>query len=86
MRIVFSLTSWEQFEYWLKHDKKMVIKINKLIKDISRTPFEGIGKPEPLKHQYQGYWSRKIDDEHRLIYSFSDEDIYIISCRFHYNN
>jgi len=65
--------------------QKKVEKINELLKDISRNPFSGIGKPESLKHKYSGFWSRRIDDEHRLIYKFEDDEILIIKCRFHYD-
>jgi toxin YoeB len=75
MKYVFVDESWEDYLYWQKIDKKKVKKINDLLKDISRNPFEGIGKPEPLKHKYAGFWSRRIDDEHRLIYRFIDDEI-----------
>jgi toxin YoeB len=71
--------------YWQKIDKKKVKKINNLLKDISRNPFEGLGKPELLKHKYTGFWSRRIDDEHRLIYRFIDDEIQILKCRHHYD-
>ena len=84
MRIIFSSKAWEDYEYWIKHDKKKVERINKLIKDTLRSPFEGIGKPEPLKLNLQGLWSRRIDEEHRLIYEYNTDDLSIISCRHHY--
>lgn len=84
MPIIFSSLAWEDYEYWLKHDKKKVEKINELIKDSLRNPFEGIGKPEPLKLNLQGLWSRRIDDEHRLIYGYEDGNLSIVSCRHHY--
>ena len=68
-----------------KTNKKYVKKINDLLKDISRTPFSGIGKPEPLKHKYKGFWSRRIDSEHRLIYAVKNDEILIAKCRFHYD-
>jgi len=68
-----------------KTDNKKVKRINDLLKDISRTPFTGIGKPEPLKHKYSGFWSRRIDEEHRLIYKYEDNQILIAKCRFHYD-
>ena len=73
------------FLYWQKTDKKKIKKINDLLKDISRTPFDGIGKPEPLKHKYAGFWSRRIDDEHRLVYRFQEDEIQIVKCRHHYD-
>ncbi len=77
--------SWEDYLYWQRTDKKMMIKINDLLKDISRTPYSGLGKPEPLKYKYKGYWSRRINEEHRLIYRFSEDEILIAKCRFHYD-
>ena len=71
MKYIFVDESWEDYLYWQKIDKNKVKKINDLLKDISRNPFEGIGKPEPLKHKYAGFWSRRIDDEHRLIIMMS---------------
>ena len=85
MRIVFSKNAWEDYTSWLRDDKKNLNKINKLIKDIQRTPFEGKGKPEPLKYDLAGYWSRRINQEHRLVYSIQADEIRIISCRYHYD-
>lgn len=85
MKYVFVDESWEDYLYWRKIDKKKVKKINDLLKDISRNPFEGIRKPEALKHKYAGFWSRRIDDEHRLIYRFIDDEIQIVKCRHHYD-
>ncbi|WP_425389716.1 Txe/YoeB family addiction module toxin [Ekhidna sp.] len=85
MKLVFVDESWEDYLYWQKTDEKKLRRINDLIKDISRNPFDGLGKPEPLKHKYQGFWSRRIDQEHRLIYRVSDESILIAKCRFHYD-
>ena len=85
MKLIFVDESWEDYLYWQKNDKKIVKKINELIKDISRTPFSGIGKPEPLKHKYKGFWSRRIDHEHRLIYQIKDDEIKIAKCRQHYD-
>lgn len=85
MKYVFVDESWEDYLYWQKIDKKMLKRINQLIKDIARHPFEGIGKPEPLKHNYRGFWSRRIDGEHRLIYQVTDDEIRIIKCRYHYD-
>jgi len=84
MKYVFVQESWEDYLYWQKIDKKMLKRINTLLKDISRHPYEGIGKPEPLKHSYRGFWSRRIDSEHRLIYQVTDDEIRIVKCRYHY--
>ena len=85
MKYTFVDESWEDYLYWLKTDKKILEKINDLIKDIKRNPFNGLGKPEPLKHKYKGYWSRRITDEHRLIYQIKGDEILILKCRFHYD-
>ncbi len=86
MKIVFSGNSWEDYTSWLSEDKKMLKRINELIKDIQRTPYEGKGKPEPLKYDLAGYWSRRIDREHRLVYQVRENDILlVISCRYHYD-
>jgi toxin YoeB len=85
MKYVFVEESWEDYLYWQETDKRMLKRINKLIKDISRNPFNGIGKPEPLKFKYRGWWSRRFDEEHRLIYRVKDDEIHIIKCRFHYD-
>ena len=85
MRIVFSKNAWEDYTSWLRDDKKNLKKINDLIKDIQRTPFEGKGKPEPLKYDLVGYWSRRINLEHRLVYSIERDEIRIVSCRYHYD-
>lgn len=85
MIYIFVDESWEDYLYWQKTEKKILSKINDLLKDISRTPFSGSGKPEPLKHKYKGYWSRRIDGEHRLIYRVKDNEILIAKCRFHYD-
>ncbi len=85
MKYIFVDESWEDYLYWQKTDKKIVRKINELLKDISRTPFEGKGKPEHLKYKYAGYWSRRIDKEHRLIYKYREDEILIAKCRFHYD-
>ncbi len=84
MKLCFVDESWEDYLYWQNTDKKILARINKLIKDIVRSPFEGLGKPEPLKHKYRGYWSRRIDHEHRLIYKVTNTEIWIVKCRFHY--
>jgi len=85
MKLVFVEESWEDYLYWQKTDKNKLKKINELIRDISRTPFEGLGKPDPLKHKYSGFWLRRIDNEHRLIYRVIEDEIQIVKCRFHYD-
>jgi len=85
MLITFSSHAWEDYTTWLKEDRKMLSKINQLIKVIQRTPFEGIGKPEALKYDLSGYWSRRIDREHRLVYKIDHETLIILSCRYHYD-
>ncbi len=85
MKYSFVDESWEDYLYWQKTDKQILKRINLLIKDISRQPYKGIGKPEPLKHNYRGYWSRRITDEHRLIYQVQDDELRIVKCRFHYD-
>lgn len=85
MKIKFVDESWEDYLHWQKYDMKKLKKINELIKDICRTPYQGIGKPEQLKYTYSGYWSRRIDGEHRLIYHISDNELIILKCRFHYD-
>ena len=84
MKLIWSEKSWEDYLYWQSTDKKVLKKINTLIKDIKRNPFEGIGKPEPLKYELAGCWSRRITNEHRLVYEIEDDKLYIISCRYHY--
>lgn len=84
MRLVFSKHAWEDYLYWQKHDKKILKRINALIKDIQREPFAGIGKPEPLKHGLSGYWSRRINDEHRIVYKAEGEAMIIVQLRYHY--
>ena len=84
MKYIFVDESWEDYLYWQKTDKKKLKRINDLLKDISRNPFDGIGKPEPLKHDLSGKWSRRITDEHRLIYKVENETIYIYSAKDHY--
>ncbi|UKH22957.1 Txe/YoeB family addiction module toxin [Actinobacillus pleuropneumoniae] len=85
MKLTFSSNSWEDYLYWQKTDKIILKRINSLIKDIQRQPFEGIGKLEPLKFNLSGFWSRRINEEHRLIYSVEDEAILIVACRYHYD-
>ena len=76
--------AWEDYLYWQKEDKQILRRINALIKEIQRSPFDGIGKPEPLKHEWSGFWSRRINDEHRLVYTYKDGDIIVVQCRYHY--
>ena len=84
MKLTWSAEAWEDYLYWQDTDKKTVKKINELLKDASRTPFEGKGKPEPLKHNLAGFWSRRITAEHRLVYAVSGDALLIASCRYHY--
>lgn len=85
MRIVFSEIAWEDYTSWQTEDKKIVKKINDLIKAIKTNPFDGIGKPEPLKYDLAGFWSRRIDREHRLVYQIQDKNLLIYSCKYHYD-
>ena len=80
----FADDAWSDYLYWQQQDKKILKKINRLIKEIERDPFEGIGEPEPLKYNWSGYWSRRITIEHRLVYKVLDEQILIAQCRYHY--
>jgi toxin YoeB len=84
MKLVFSETAWEDYLYWQKTDAKTLARINQLIREASRQPFTGIGKPEPLKHALKGYWSRRINDEHRFVYKATDEALLIAQLRYHY--
>jgi toxin YoeB len=84
MNLIFSSRAWDDYLYWQQTDKKILKRINTIIKDIRRSPFEGIGKPEPLKHNLSGYWSRRIDDEHRIIYKIEDDSIKFAQFRYHY--
>lgn len=84
MKLIFSEKAWDDYLHWQKIDKRMVQRINKLIKEVKRTPFEGIGKPEPLKHGLSGYWSRRLNDEHRFIYKPTDDALLIAGLRYHY--
>ncbi|MFT7591271.1 MAG: toxin YoeB [bacterium] len=85
MKYVFVNESWEDYLYWQKTDKNKLKKTNELLKEIARNPFDGIRKSEPLKHKYAGFWSRRIDSEPRLIYQYTDDEILIAKCRFHYD-
>ena len=85
MQITFSEVTWADYQYWQQIDKKTLKRINQLIQSISCIPFDGIGKPEPLKFSKKGLWSRRINQEHRLVYFFENDEITIVSCRFHYH-
>jgi toxin YoeB len=85
MRIIFSKNAWEDYTSWLTEDKKTLKKINSLIKDIERTPYEGTGKPEPLKFDLAGFWSRRIDQAHRLVYKIEENDLQIFACKYLYD-
>lgn len=85
MNLLFSPHAWDDYLYWQKQDKKVIKRINRLIEDSTRQPTSGIGKPEALKENLSGYWSRRITDEHRLVYSFSKETLTIVSLRYHYS-
>ena len=84
MKIVFSSQAWDDYLHWQRTDRKVLKRINELIKEIARTPFEGTGKPEPLRHALAGYWSRRINDEHRLVYKIDGEAVLIAQARYHY--
>ncbi len=84
MILSFADDAWDDYLYWQQHDKKILKKINRLIKEIEREPFEGIGEPEPLKYNWSGYWSRRITIEHRLVYKVTDDALLIAQCRYHY--
>ncbi len=84
MNLTWTDESWDEYLYWQTHDKKVLKRINLLVKDLKRDPFDGLGKPEPLKYELAGCWSRRITDEHRIVYEVMDDSIVIISCRFHY--
>lgn len=84
MKVVFSARGWDDYLWWQRQDRKMLKRINQLIQDVMRNGNEGIGKPEPLKHGFQGYWSRRINDEHRLVYKVTGDEVRIAACRYHY--
>ncbi len=84
MKLIFAEQAWEDYLYWQKSDKKLLKRVNSLIKEIQRDPFEGIGKPEPLKHALSGYWSRRINDEHRIVYKIKNDSLLIAQLRYHY--
>ena len=84
MKLIFSENAWEDYLYWQKTDKKILNRINKLIKETKREPFGGVGKPEPLQHGLGGYWSRRISEEHRIVYKVTDDALLIAQLRYHY--
>lgn len=84
MKTSFTSSAWEDYLYWQKADKNVLKKINALIKEIHRTPYEGSGKPERLKHELNNYWSRRINLEHRLVYNINNDQLNIVQCRYHY--
>jgi toxin YoeB len=84
MKLTFTPSAWDDYLWFQDHDRKLLKRINSLIKDTARAPFEGIGKPEPLKADLAGYWSRRITDEHRLVYAATATEVTIIACRYHY--
>ena len=83
--ISFSSTALDQLQFWIENDRKTALRILRMIEQIQRSPFEGIGKPEPLKGDFKGFWSRRITEEHRLIYKYTDQQLIVHSCRFHYS-
>ena len=85
MRVSFSENAWQEYVSWVSEDKKVLRKINELIREIQRTPFKGRGKPEPLKFDLSGLWSRRIDREHRLVYKVKGDELIIYGCRYHYD-
>jgi toxin YoeB len=86
MNIEFTPSAWHDYLWFQEHNRQLLKRINKLITETTRTPFEGTGKPEPLKANLSGYWSRRINSEHRLVYRVTETKLIVISCRFHYSN
>ena len=84
MNLQFTATAWEDYLYWQQQDRALLRRINLLIRDIQRAPFEGLGQPEPLKFGLSGCWSRRIDTEHRLVYRVADDNLIVLQCRYHY--
>jgi toxin YoeB len=84
MNMTFTPSAWDDYQWFAQHDRKLTKRINQIIQDVLRAPFEGIGKPEPLKGDLSGYWSRRINDEHRLVYAVKDDNVIFIACRYHY--
>jgi toxin YoeB len=86
MKLVFAEAAWEDYLHWQQQDRKIVERINKLLREIQREPFTGIGKPEPLRHALTGYWSRRITEEHRIVYKLEDDALLIAQLRYHYQD
>jgi len=86
VKIFFSADAWEDYQYWLATDRKLLKRINLLIRETAREPFDGIGKPEPLRHHLKGYWSRRINEEHRMVYKFSEDVLSLVQLRYHYES
>ena len=86
MRLLWEDRAWEDYLYWQTQDKKTLKRINVIINEVKRTPFEGVGKPEPLRGNMSGYWSRRIDEKNRIVYFEQDNILYVVSCRGHYDN
>ena len=84
MRLVFSDQAWDDFVHWMQSDRQLAKRIFRLVEEVKRDPFSGIGKPEPLKHEFSGYWSRRINEEHRMIYKVMGDDLLIAQLRYHY--
>ena len=84
MILAWSSSAWDDYLYWQQTDKKIMKRINALVKDTVRSPFEGLGAPEPLRHNWSGYWSRRIDREHRLVYKVDETTLFIVQARYHY--
>jgi toxin YoeB len=84
MKLIFANEAWEDYVHWQKHDRRMVERINKLISEVKREPFAGLGKPEPLKHALSGFWSRRVNDEHRMVYKVEKDALLIAQLRYHY--
>jgi toxin YoeB len=84
MNLTFTPSAWDDYQWFLEHDRKLLKRINQLFQDTLRTPFKGIGKPEPLKGDLSGFWSRRVNEEHRMVYTTKNEDLIIIACRYHY--
>jgi toxin YoeB len=84
MNLTFTPSAWNDYQWFVQHDRKLLKRINELVQDVLRTPLEGIGKPEPLKGELAGYWSRRINGEHRLVYAVRAGDVIIVACRYHY--
>lgn len=84
MKLIFSERAWEDYVYWQRTDRRILHRVNQLVKEMQRSPFEGAGKPEPLKHGLAGYWSRRITEEHRIVYKVDKDSLFIAQLRYHY--